>query len=320
MSKGGADVWTDKTSVLFTGFWGWSPETWGTIGWTGQRGLTRRTNILSQLTDPFITVCYVTSNKTYIDPELKGQIAGFYLVSHETGSRNEFTHPNHHENEPEKWEHSLRAIRAFSYLPEYRLSLSDLDPTMVNRARSISAMGEILTDPEQIKILKETPWVEVDVYTSSKQISGVEDAFLEHGKVRAGPANKGGYVVPPVTQLLPRQLYVLRLDGDTDAFIGKPCNGSSIYKIGLSASPDMRRQAFQKSMPRGSFQWLVERTSMETGFDEYSFDDAVAGEDAMKKHLSEHAEWLGGEFYLTTESEIETAWQKGNSTVKENMK
>lgn len=320
MSKGGAGFWTDKTSVLFTGFWGWSPETWGTIGWTGQRGLTRRTNILSQLTDPFITVCYVTSNKTYIDPELKGQIAGFYLVSHETGGRNEFTHPNHHANEPEKWEHSLRSIRAFSYLPEYRLSVSDFDPTMVSRARSISTWGEILADPEQIKILKETPWVEVDVYTSSKQISGIEDAFPEHGKVRAGPANKGGYLVPPVTQLLPRQLYVLRLDGDTDAFLGKPADNRAIYKIGLSASPDMRRQAFQKSMPRGAFQWRVERTSIQPGFDGYSFEAAVAGEDEMKKYLAECGEWLGGEFYLANGIEIEKAWQKGNLTAKENMK
>ena len=89
----GNDIWDRGYSVLFTSFWNWTPETWGTVGWTGVRGLTRRSNLLAQLTDPFITVCYITSNQTYIDRALKGKIAGFYLVSHESGDRDEFTHP-----------------------------------------------------------------------------------------------------------------------------------------------------------------------------------------------------------------------------------
>ena len=36
-------------------------------------------------------------------------IAGFYLVSHETGDRDEFTDPIHHGRDSEKWRHSLKA-------------------------------------------------------------------------------------------------------------------------------------------------------------------------------------------------------------------
>lgn len=124
MSTHPADFWTDDTSVFFSSFWGWSPETWGGIGWTGGQGLTHRTKLLRELTDPFIAVIYVT--KSADAGEQNGRIVGFYLMSHETGHRNDFTHPHHHDLAPEKWGHSLRALRAFSYLPEYYIEAAQL--------------------------------------------------------------------------------------------------------------------------------------------------------------------------------------------------
>jgi hypothetical protein len=316
MTDAAIDFWTDETSVLFTSFWGWSPETWGTVGWSGDRGKTRRTNLLKQLTDPFITVCYVTSNKTNTDPKLKGMIAGFMLVTHETGDRDAFTHPIHHARDPGRWRHSLQAERAFSYLPEYRLSVAEFDPGLVSRARTVSAMGEILIDRRKIAQLQETPWIEVEVYSPDGADEPLSDVIPAGGMVRPGPAAGSGYVVAGGTRDLPRDLYVLRLQGDTDAYLGHSAEGRAIYKIGLAASPDMRRQAFQKSMPRGAFAWLVERTSSTAGWGTCpSFDAAVAGETAMKKCLVKSSVWLGGEFYLATEADIESAWREGHAAV-----
>lgn len=313
MKVAAPDCWTDYTSVLFTSFWGWTPEHWGTVGWSGDRGHARRANLLKELSDPFITVCYVTSNKTFTDPDLKGMIGGFYLVSHETGDRDEFTHPIHHDREPDKWRHSLRAIRAFSYLPEYRLSVSELDPSFMDRARSISAMGTIITDRAQIERLRTTPWVEVEVFSSgTKEAGPVSSDDIGPGMVPAGPASDAGYMVPDGTQHLPRELYVLRLKGDVEGFLGRAANGASIFKIGLSVSPDLRRQTLQKSMPRGVYRWQVDRSTRRDGHAPYSgHRAAVAGEDAMKHHLARNAEWLGGEFYLATEANIEAAWLAG---------
>lgn len=314
------DIWDRGYSVLFTSFWGWSPETWGTVGWSGNRGLARRSNLLAQLTDPFITVCYVTSNKTYTDPTLKGRIAGFYLVSHETGDRDQFTHPIHHEREVGKWRHSLRALRAFSYLPEHRLNVTDLDPGLPGRARSVSAMGEVLTDPDQIKLLRETPWVEVEVYTpASAWRSGTEPDDARHGMVPAGPASSDGYVVAGGSQWTPRELYVLRLDGDIDAYLGRPAEGRAIIKVGLSASPDLRRQSIQKAMPRGAFRWKIDRTTRSCGLTLCpNHAVAVKGEDSMKRHLAAQAEWLDGEFYLATEDDIDAAWHFGCQAAERN--
>ena len=317
MRERGAEFWTDDTSVLFTSFWGWTPETWGTVGWTGKRGRARRDNLLRQLTDPFITVCYVTSNKDFIAPDLKGKIAGFYLVSHETGDRDEFTHPSHFDRSPEKWRESLRGLRAFSYLPEHRLTVSQLNPKLLRRARSVAAMGEVLSNRREIELLRETPWIEVSCFQPGAPTPDFNDPIQGCGRVRAGPTNERGYVVSPATARLKQQLYVLRLYGGTDAYLGRPSKGRSIYKVGLSVSPELRRQGFQQSMPRGAFRWRVHLTTKHSGFETCpSFNAAVAGEDAMKAHLAECAEWLGGEFYLATEAEIEKAWRLGHAALR----
>jgi len=312
MSQNPSEFWTNDTSVFFTSFWGWSPETWGEIGWTGTRGEGRRRNLSRDLTDPFIAVIYVTGTP-HNDEELHGKIAGFYLISHEAGDRDEFTHPIHHELEPEKWRNSLRAIRAFSYLPEHRLTVSDLDPDLLDRARSVAAMGEVLTDPRQIELLRTTPWVEVDVYLpASKAVEMEEELAPIEGFNRAGPANRDGYVVSSSAQRLKRQLYILRLSGDADAYLGKSSKGRHIYKIGLSASPELRKQSLQNGMPNGAFSWMIHRTSGTGGrAASFSFEAAVAGEYAMKRQLAKCAVWLGGEFYLAKATDIETAWQLG---------
>ncbi len=313
MSNETLDFWTDDTSVLFTSFWGWTPETWGTIGWTGDRGRTRRDNLLKDLSDPFITVCYVTSNKTFTDPDLKGKIAGFYLVSHETGDRDEFTHPTHYNRSPEKWRHSLRALRAFQYLPEHRPSLNDYDPTATARARTIAAMTELVTDPLRIALLRDTPSREVEIYSGSlAHTAHSVEQKTSPGFVKGGPASQSGYTVELGTAGLPRRLYILKLTGDTSAYLGQDAGERAIYKIGLAVSPETRRQQFQKSMPKGIFVWkLICSSIVDNEGVSFSFDAAFAGEDAMKLHLAEHAEHLNGEFYLASSGEIETAWQKG---------
>jgi hypothetical protein len=307
--------WADETSVFFTSFWGWSPDKWGTIGWTGKKGLTRRTNLLNQLSDPFIAVIYVTK---WAGTDQDGKIVGFYLVSHETGHRTDFTHHSLHAIEPDKWVHSLRAIRAFSYVPEYCLEAASFDPSLVNRAQPVAKWGEVLTDRRQIDRLRNTPWVEVPVYDPTAQATTEDEELAPtRGFNRAGPANRNGYVVSSSALLLERQIYILRLDGCTDSYLGKKSNGRRIYKIGLSASPDLRRQSLQSGMPEGAFHWIVYHHSGNSGqATGLCFEAAVAGENAMKKYLAQHANWLGGEFYLTEESHIDQAWELGCAAAK----
>ena len=135
---------------------------------------------------------------------------------------------------------------------------------------------------------------------------------MSERRARAGPASKEGYVVENGSLFTPRELYVLRLEGGHRCVSGSARFGSLHSKIGLEASPDMRRQAFQKAMPRGAFQWQIERTAKGGGMACYtSHAIAVKGEDVIKRNLAKNAEWLGGEFYLTPQDVINAAWHRG---------
>ena len=315
------DFWTSETSVFFTSFWGWSPETWATVGWSNEKGLSRRDNLLKDLSDPFIAVCYVTKSggPNSIDPDLRGRLAGYYLVSHETGDRDQFTHPIHHDRSPEQWRHSVRALRAFSYLPEYRIRADEFYPGLASHARSIASMGEVITDQGRIASLRNAPAMEVEIYVPSTSTPSQKQGQHQstNGWVNAGPTNKDGYVVAGSSETLPTHLYALRLLGDSTAFLGYASEGRCIYKIGVSASPDLRRQQFQKALPEGAFRWELFKTTAEYGSGiRLSFEAAVRGEYAMKRRLADAGVWLGGEFYLASNNCIECAWQDGLSAAR----
>jgi hypothetical protein len=307
-------IWSGR-SVLFTSFWGWSPETWGAVGWTKEIGRGRRDNLLREVTDPFIVACYVTLSAPDAEEHERGKLTGFFLVSHETGDRDEFTDPVHHALEPEKWRHSLRAIRAFDYVPEYRLDIRQFDPTVLRRAQTVAAMGELVTDQRRLDLLRNTPYEEVMVYGRGMQPSPEQrfsDSNAGPGFVLAGPENSGGYFVPEITRNLVRHLYILRLDGPADAFLGKAAAERRIIKIGLAASPETRRKQFQRAIPRGAFTWRTHRTTATTHpAVRWPFSAAEEGEYAMKRVLAANADHLEGEFYLASDEQIDEAWRRG---------
>jgi len=316
MSGAADDIWAGR-SVLLTSFWGWSPETWGKVGWSNDIGRGRRDNLCREMTDPFIVACYVTLSAPGADDLERGKLAGFYLVSHEKGDRDEFTHPVHHSLEPDKWRHSLRAVRAFDYIPEYRLDIQQFDATVLRRAQTVGAMGEMVTDQRRLDLLRNTPYYEVAVYRQGH--AGIDEPWLTEypaesgpGMVRAGPENTGGYFVPEMTRNLCRHLYILRLDGPVDALLGRPAENRRIIKIGLAVSPETRRTQFQQALPRCAFSWRTHRTTLRPHTSpRWSFGAAEAGEYAMKRYLAASGEHLEGEFYLADDAHIDQAWRLG---------
>lgn len=304
-----ADIW-DIPSVWITSFWDWTPETWGTVGFTAPG---RCDTILRETPDPFIVVIYVTKNARRTHTDVSGKIAGFYVVSHIRGHRNDFTGPEQHSKSPEKWVYSLKAIRAFSFLPEYRPYIDAFDSTMNKRARHVAANAERLS-PNQIETLRRIPYVEVPVYCGPSEVP-LEITFpgAEKSGVKAGPANRGGYSVPGEPLDTPKELYMLKLSGDPSIYLGEPAKGRHIVKIGLSVSPCTRLETFRKAMPKGAFAWDLLRSTRLDEHEPYtSFEPAVAGEYAMKDYFkARKATWLGGEFYAATDQQIAEAWQTG---------
>jgi hypothetical protein len=302
------DIWDNK-SVYLTSFWGWSPETWGTVGFTSEA---RRNTIVREATDPFIAVIYVTKNAPNDEYDIWGKITGFYVVSHIEGHRNEFTAPHHHERNPEKWQYSLKALRAFNFLPEYRLDIDAFDPTIKTRAQAIAQWGEELPhDP--VQRLKKIPYVEVPVYGGSSSVNDrIHVPLSGQHMVRSGPANRSGYVVAGEPVDTEKELYALRLEGDISAFLGEPADENKIFKVGLSLSPRTRLETFRKTMPEGAFNWSLHRSTRNDGYAPYpNFESAEKGECAMKEYLGREGRWLGSEFYAATSEHFEKAWCLG---------
>ena len=310
-----SDIWDRGYDVLFTSVWVWEPDKWAAIGWSDPGGEAKRDNLLKELTDPFIMVCYVTKTSKRAEKETRGKIVGFYLVSHKTGHRNEFCDPVYHKENPGKWAHAVRALRAFSFFPEDYIDADKLYPELLPRyARTIASHARLL-DPGQVDRLREMPWREDYIYKSAPALRNnavVGSSSPSRGMVRAGPASNEGYFVSGGTQLLPYELYILRLEGDTDAYLGYSANGRQIIKIGMAVDSERRKSDFQRALPKGAFRWATIRTMRSRNLPPCSSHSiAVKGEDAMKNYLKENADWFDGEFYLANEQDIDEAWKLG---------
>ncbi|MFQ3246610.1 MAG: hypothetical protein ACI9SP_003263 [Arenicella sp.] len=307
-----------------TSFWGWSPQTWGCVGFS-QQG--RRNTIVSETVDPFVMVIYVTENAD--EPEeggtdYRGKVAGFYVVSHELVDRFSATHEKHHAEESEKWRYSLKAIQAYEIIPEDRPAIRDFEPSIHkgNKAQAVSKHSTLLSKAAFEK-LKTYSYREVPVYGSDESLgfeitSPTPKVISSKGYVAGGNANGSGYYVPPERDS-EKELYILKMSGDVSAFLSEPAEGRDIYKIGLSMSPDTRANFFNKAMPRGQFVWEVVSSTCRDGDKRYpDFKTAEKGEMAMKVFLSENADkHLGGEFYLASKSVIDQSWFIGrNAAIK----
>lgn len=310
-------IWDQGYSVFWKSFWGWSPETWGAVGFT-QSG--RRDTIVRESTDPFICAIYVTLNADVEDVSLLGKVAGFYLISHQKGLRNSFTDRTDFDLEPTKWQYSLRATRAFTFLPEFRPDPYNLDPDLITRVRSVGSHGQFPAE-SVIDGLKSAPYREVPVFrglTVSNPdiiVPRNSDAKKKTG-VRGGTVNRSGYTVPGEPSDTPKELYVLRLEDNVSAFLpDKAPVGTHIFKIGLSMSPASRMAAFNAALPGDRFQWVIHRTTLQDGHDAYpSFEAALAGEDEMKRVLGASGGWMGGEFYSASPALLDEAWRNGRAT------
>ncbi len=310
------DIW-HKKSVYLTSFWGWSPETWGSVGFSNEA---RRDTIIKETTDPFIMLVYVTKKAPNNDNDIKGKIVGFYLVSHQKGHRDEFIKSDRHNFYPEKWQYGLKAIKAYSFLPEYRLDIDEFDSTIKNRAQALSQWSEEINN-QKVNALLKLPYIEVEVYQGDPIASDMVYSPINNKKkhkVRGGAPNYSGYYVNGEPIDSEKELYVLELTGNNlDTLHGKSLGEKNIYKIGLSMSPKTRLNSFNKSIPGDGFEWCLSRSTRVDGDEPYKgFRMAEFGENAMKDYLGEHGEWISGEFYAAKGEAMDVAWSLGREAAR----
>lgn len=312
-------ITADSPNVWMTTFYGFDPAKWGFLGFAnnGQR------NTFVRETQPGALVV-IYGHKSKAVKEQQGQVIGVQQVSHRVNFAKAFMDPAEwaaKEADPEsqgKWDIAVKATRAWKVAPESYQLIDDFadESYSLNLAQHIGSQGVRLTRSEADKlfdmILVETSVFGEIAIDGASPVMGRD--LLQPSK--PGPVSQRGYYTREAEG--PKQNYVLRLEGDTDAFLGFSAGGQNIVKVGMSVSPPTRCDAFNAALPAGAFRWSILRSNETDSRPPYDNSKlGLVGEGRMKAVLSEDGSSLGGEFFLASDAAIARAWAEGQKAVQE---
>lgn len=298
--------------VFLKSFHGFDPETWGFLGYT--EASSREKFVRESKPGALLVVCGTSKAP---NPKERLRVLGMQQQSHIYGTKWEFLAPERHQderNDPARaggWINGLKALRAWRIPEERRPFVRDIFPETHkggDNGTAIGAYGLRLTSSEALRIL-DLPLYEVSVFGGEKidaLIPGPAEQVLTPS--RPGPVSQFGYMVREAEG--PKHLYILRLHGEADKFLGYGTSGHSIVKVGFSVSPQTRCHAHNRALPACAFEWRVENSTDADGRSPFpSSRHALAGEGEMKKLLAREGKSLGGEFFLAETKSVDRAWK-----------
>lgn len=168
MSEKFSNLFDNTPSVWITSFWGWSPDSWGCVGFTNQQ---RPHNIAKLTSNPFVMLIYVTPTAPGNSP-YKGKVTGFYELSHEIKDKSELIDSfqlNDPRHPQQAWKHSFKALRAWTIEKNEMPLIKNFYPEVYSKDlyRSISTWARELPK-KQIKMLNALNFEEVPVYDKGK--------------------------------------------------------------------------------------------------------------------------------------------------------
>lgn len=309
-------IYSDPPNVWLTSFYGFGPEEWGFLGFTDEK---RRQSFIAGSKPGVLVVVYGAGRAKKSDLY---QIVGLQQCSHQLGYARQFMAPTawaSKQRDPEqadKWNYAVKATRAWRVTPESRMYVRDFAPkaTETDAWQHIGARGVPLSRQEALNILK-LDLQEVDVYGENPIVGSSPGSAREIlAPSKAGPVSQSAFVTRESEG--PKHLYVLKLQGDTDAFLGEFTSGKIVVKAGFSRSPQTRCDDHNRALPKCAFRWEVLYSGITSGLDPHpSSNHAKAGERAMQQILcrSPAGRSLGGEFFLADPDLVDEAWTEGNS-------
>ena len=304
-------ITADPPNVWLTAFYGFDPAKWGFLGFANEG---QRKHFITNTRPGAMVVIY--GHKSKSEPDQQGQIIGLQQVSHRVNTAKAFMDPVEwaaKESDPDtrgKWDVAVKAVRAWKVVPEsYQLIDGFADESYTTgRAQFIGSQGVRLTRNEADKLLDLT-LVETTVFGEipvDHSLPVVGRDVLRPSE--AGPVSQYGHFVKESEG--PKENYILRLNGDAEAFLGYTAKGCQIIKVGMSASPQARCDAFNTALPAGAFRWeVILSNSMDDRPAYQSSRIALIGEASLKMMLARDGTSLGGEFFLASEEAIAKAWQ-----------
>jgi hypothetical protein len=307
-----AAIESDPPNVWLTSFYGFAPRNWGFLGFTTE---IMRNSFVRRSKAGALVVVYAASGA---GAATRGKVIGIQQVSHRVGHASDFMNEDSWRDKQanldrrDKWNFAVQAVRAWKVTPETSPSVADFAPHTYSPGRSqvIGAQGMLLEAVEANNILG-LDLVEVSVFGGPAiDLAVAAPAKLALKPSRPGPVSQTSYTVREAEG--PKHLYVLELQGDADAYLGRDSAGQKIVKIGFSKSPETRCSDHNRAFPAGAFRWSVLKSTFQEQREAFpSSKHAMAGEQEMKDQLEFNGQSLGGEFFLANRKAIELAWQAG---------
>ena len=306
-----------------TSFWGFSPETWGCIGFDDEA---KRQKFINNTKPGVLMAIYVTKDRA---PEyMGGKLVGIYEVSHQKGHVRQFISGDQwarKQTDPkskDKWEFSLKVTRAWYVVEEEWEKIDNVLPSTYSRydARFQIGPNGVPIIPEDIESLLNLTVYEVPVFGSQLDVEfGLQSLTNALKPSRAILPSKEPYWVGETDG--PKHLYILNLIGDLKAYLGPEhieIEDKMIVKVGFSKSPLTRCQQIQSAYPEGKYKWEVFKPEEIPIVPPYpDAKTAIIGENRMKERMVEGgAESLGREFFLADLGLVHKVWYAGKKAIE----
>jgi hypothetical protein len=303
-----------NSPVWLTGFWGFSPEEEGILGFTDIRDRNR----LFGLIDERELVCIYGAASPETDSKIVHHLLGVLEVertpidswekmSDAAKSRNVAL------GRQEKWRHAMPVRRAWR--TNHTLDVKQIFPKSYDpdNGRYIARFGTRLVPQEAHWLLEKVPFTETNVFgeapieplNGDDAKSGSISSLLKPSHGVFGSFGARSFEV----QDRPHKLYLARFPSAPELLTGRPVpNGVGLVKIGISGNIKNRLKALNLSFPQtATIGWKIARTAQFP--DRSSAGDAEASfkVQAIEKYA---ASSLGNEFFIMDLSKAEALFNK----------
>jgi len=298
------DVALSPPRVWITSFWGFDPENEGYLGFTVEGN--RRWFLENWREGDLILIYGADAPKTA--PEQRHQALGFLEIEptliKDTDRMSSIGVQRKIDNDWEdRWTFAMPVVRAAAITR--RISIDHIASKTLTPAyaRIIASRGTLLT-PEEAQRALSLPVRSLNVY-GQPPLTG-QQLEIEFKPSKGINPTFGDFILTRSDG--EHFLYAFVLDCDVARMLNRrpfDVRDKLIVKVGYSNDPKRRRADHNDTLPPAMhIEWksaFVSR-AFPTG------QSAKDAEDGLKAHMDQIAESLGGEFFLCTRSELQTAF------------
>jgi hypothetical protein len=297
---------TQERRVWLRAFWGFGPEDGGYLGFTNEGN---RDRFIREYRDGDLVLIY-GADQDQTKPDQRRQLLGFLEVEpvpiKDTERSSEAERRRKLENGwQDRWTYAVPVRRAWRVTR--RIEAHNLARTTfaTHNPVLIASRCELLTSEEAARALA-LPVTPANVYGEPSLPLADTKREVELRKFfqpSVGVAPTSGDRAFTIEDAENR-LYVLKLDGDVAAFLGRSRHetfGKIIVKVGHAKEPKQRCETHNSHLPPAcAFSWTVALVSRPFPGGE----QARSAEDILKQRFNVRFESLGGEFFLGEESAV----------------